>query len=299
MISSTTKQLRERILLLTYIYRSLPSDFLKRVAKDVSEKKQIRWVVENLESQKLILRKKSKVMETPFISLTLKGYTYLVKQILKNPKQPFYQHKEARSLLKPAIEHSCLNFAFIWNYHKKNSSKFKNNIHVYEDSDINNCKLPFVYKGKDVLISPDVFISLPISKNSDRRNAIFVENDTGRETYKTIYQKVIEYLALAEEGMDTLKLDSISLYFVFLSKKRIQQLFHSLKGFVRFFGQFNNTNRGIEVRMKSIVKTLGNKPITIYISYYDYTKPQNPYRFQKYDLLPFLLKKEDSWEIFR
>src|SRR5664279_1004221 len=161
MKSPESKKLKERILLLTYIYRTLPVVFLKTAAKDDREKEMIRWIVNNLLKQNYIATKTSKPLPFDFIHLTLKGYKFVVTKLLNNPEKPFYQHKTSRSLLKPIFTHSFLNFAFIWNFHRKNSAKFTSHIQVYEDSDINNCKVNFSYKGKDTLISPDVIIYTP------------------------------------------------------------------------------------------------------------------------------------------
>lgn len=298
MKKTNSKQLKNRILLLTYIYRSMPTIYLKTAARDEEEKKKIHWIVNNLVKQNYLLQKKTKPIEFIFIHLSQKGYNYVVKEIFKNPDKPFYRHKESRSLLKPILNHSYLNFAYLWHFHRKNPSCFASGIRLYEDSDINNCKVLFSYKGKDVLISPDAIIYLPDTQKQDFRKAIFVENDTGRETYKTIYQKVIEYLALAEDGMDKNKLSHIDLCFVFLSKRRMSQLFTQKNGFLRYFDLYNKTNRGLEVRMRYLLQTLQSGKVQIYLSVYNHEKPQNPYSFRKYDLTKYLLEKEASWKNF-
>jgi len=298
MKKTNSKQLKNRILLLTYIYRSLPTIYLKTAAGDDEEKKKIHWIVNNLVKQGYVLQKKTKPVEFIFIHLSQKGYNYVVKKILKNPEKPFYRHKESRSLLKPIFNHSFLNFAFLWHFHKKTPSFLTPNIRLYEDSDINNCKVLFSYKGKDVLISPDTIIYLPDTQKQDFRKAIFVENDTGRETYKTIYQKMIEYLALAEDGMDKNKLSSITLYFIFLSRRRMKRLFTDRDGFLRYFDLYNKTNRGLEVRMRFLLKTLQSGRFKIYLSTYNHEEPQSPYSFRKYDLTKYLLEKEAAWKNF-
>src|SRR5258708_17117610 len=198
---SNSKQLKNRILLLTFIYRSLPTYYLKIIAKNDKEKEQIRLIVKNLINTKYLLEKSSTPLQFTFIHLSKKGYEYVVKEIFNGTNKPFYQHKESRSILKPLHDHSFLNFAFLWHYHRRYPSHFESDIHIYELSHINNCKVLFSYRGKDVLISPDAIIYLPDSKKSDYRKAVFVENDTWRETYKSIYQKVVEYLTLAEAGL--------------------------------------------------------------------------------------------------
>ena len=293
-----SKKVKDRILLLTYIYRTLPVVFLKTVAKDEKEKEMIRWTINNLVKQQYLLTKTSKPVKNDFIHLSLKGYKYVVFSLLNDPERPFYQHKTSRSLLKPIYNHSFLNFAFIWQYHKKHPGKFNQQIRVYEDSDINNCKVSFSYKGKDVLISPDVFIITPQKRGTTKQKAIFVENDTGRETYKTIFHKIIEYTALAEEGREKNKIATLDVYFVFLSERRLTQLFKHPTGFLRFFDQYNKTSRGVEVRMRYLLRTLTSGTLSFYLSSYDCDKPENPYAFRKYDLASLLIKKEASWKTF-
>ncbi len=291
-----TQQLKERIVLATYIYRTLPIKFLFIVAKDVEDKTHIRWIVNNLRKQGYVISEASK-LEDEFIRLSLKGYKYVVQKLLNDPKKPFYQYKTSRSLLKPVYVHSFLNFAFIWQFHKKNRSKFSSQIQVYEDSDINNCKINFSYKGKAMLISPDVMILTPL-RGADKKKAIFVENDTGRETYRMIYHKLVEYTALAEEGRQKNNIEAIELYFIFLSERRLKQLFTHPKGFLRFFELYNKTGRGLEVRMRHLLQTLKSGQLTIYLSAYNFEQQDNPYVFRKYDLAELLVKKEATWKNF-
>ena len=295
-VNTNNKLLKERILLLTYIYRTLPVKFLYVIAENDEEKKHIRWIINNSLKQGYLISEASK-LEDEFIRLTLKGYKYVVQELLNDPKKPFYQYKTSRSLLKPVYIHSFLNFAFMWNFHKKNRSKFTSQIQVYEDSDINNCKISFSYKGKTLLISPDVMILTPM-RGGKKKKAIFVENDTGRETYKMIYHKIIEYAALAEEGMEKNNIDMIDLYFIFLSERRLKQLFTHPKGFLRFFDLYNKTGRGVEVRMRYLLQTLKNAKLNIYLSSYNFEKQENPYVFRKYDLAALLIKKEATWNNF-
>lgn len=297
-VINNSHQIKNRILLLTYIYRSLPRIYIKAIAKDNSEKEHIRWTINNLERTGYLSQKTVQPIPFEFLYLTIKGYRYVVSEILKGNEKGYYRYKESRSLLKPILNHSFLNFAFLWHFHKENFELFSNEIQLYEDSDINHCKFTFSYRGHDVLVSPDVILYMADSKQNGLKKASFVENDTGRETYKILYQKLIEYIAFAEEGMEKQKLSEISLYFIFLSKRRMEQLFYSPNGVVRYFALYNKTSRGIEVRMRYLLQTLQSKKMQIYLSTYDTTNPGNPYQFETYDLLSYLVKKEQSWHTF-
>jgi len=297
-MNQNSKQLKRNLLLSTYIYRSLPYDYLTTIAKNDKEKEHIRTTIKNLVTYGYLLKKQAKPIPYKHILLTLKGHTFVTNSYFNTKKKQFYQYKEGRLLLKPPYQHSFLNFAFIWHYLKKLNRILFQDTQIFEDSDINKCKITFSYRGNSSLISPDVIIYTPDLVNKYYKRAIFVENDTGRETYKTIYQKVVEYLALAEEGMEKNKLSTISLYFVFLSERRLKQLFLSKNGLIRFFDLYNKTNRGLEVRMRYLLKTLASNSISIYISSFNNEKPGNPYSFRQFNLAKILLEKEISWKNF-
>src|ERR1035437_9010121 len=100
------KQLKERMLLLTYIYRSLPAKYIRSVCDTPKDKEAARWTINNLIKAKYVVKKTSLPLGDEYLVLTINGFRYVTEKLLHDPKRPFYTYKESRSLLKPVYLHS-------------------------------------------------------------------------------------------------------------------------------------------------------------------------------------------------
>lgn len=296
--NNSLHHIKNKILLATYIFRSLPIEDIQRTTNNTAERQKIRNSIVFLKRDAYITQKSS-LRGDKFIYLTKKGYTYVHEQLLQNGESDaLYQHKGYRQLKKSVSEHSFMNFIFVWHYLSTSSNTVNAALRIYEESDMNKCKVPVHFAGSNLIVSPDVIVYTPEQENSLLYNAIFIENDNGREQYKVLYHKIVEYALLVEKGMQHNKLSKVSLYFVFRSKRRINQLFYSQEGLTRFFSAFNNTSQVKDVRIRTILQALTNPKFTIFISYLDESTIATPYDFQEYHLAEMLLVKNPSWKIY-
>lgn len=294
----SVSHLKNRILLATYIFRSLPVEYLHKTAEEANERQKVRNTLVHLKRDQYILQKKA-LHGAQFMYLTKRGYMYINSKILKvKDKQPLYVQKRYHTLRKSISEHSFMNFMFIWHYILTNPKQITADTKIYEDSNMNQCKIPTYYGGRDVVVAPDTVILLPDPTSSIFQKALFVENDTGRETYKQIYHKLVEYAVLAESGLAKNKLNEFTLYFIVPTKKRLQQLFYNPAGIISFFASYNNTRQVKDIRARTIVSSFSNPKITIYVSAFNPDNPKNPYVFEKYPLVELLLKEKPEWKVY-
>jgi hypothetical protein len=189
-----------------------------------------------------------------------------------------------------------MNFSFIWHYISTHPDLLTQNVKIYDDSNMNHCKIPFTYKNKKVILSPDILIYIPDIDNTHLRKAVIVENDTGRETYSTIHQKISEYGALIQYGREENYLSSVDIYFVFHSVKRTQQLLFSQKGIIPCFDDYNRTEKAKEVSIDIVLSAFSTSSSSIFYSPLNiHNKPQI-YEFKVYPLPELLLKARPEWK---
>jgi hypothetical protein len=280
--------LKNRVLLSTYIFRSLPMQFFKAVATDPKEQEEIRSTVKMLIRDKLIF-KKTAIHKLQFIYLSKSGHTYITKSLL-NEGSGYYSYRTDRNLRGSVGEHSFMNFAFIWNWIKQNPDLLAKNIQIFEDSDLNNCRFKFAFGGKDLVISPDVLIYLPDEANTAFKKAIFIENDTGGETYSKVYQKLIEYSLLVSRGLKQNLISSAEIYFIFHSQKRVEKLL-SDKGLVSLFNYYNSSPKAKDVSVDIILKAFDGQNLPLYFSVLNQGIAPQPVIFK--DLL---LQRRPEWK---
>ncbi len=293
----TVDHLKNRVLLATYIFRSLPTEYLQKTRKEAKERQKIRNTIVYLKRDKFLAQKKA-LHGADFLHLTRKGYIYVIKTLLKGQdEQTLYAYKAAPSLRKSISEHNFMNFMFVWQYIVTHPEYITKAIKIYDDSNINDCKIRTFWSGKDVVVSPDLLIYTP-AESSVFQKALCIENDTGRETYRMIYQKLIEYAVLIETGMSSNKISDFTIYFIIPTKKRIQQLFYNTTGILQLFSSFNNTKQIKDVRARTIMQAFASPKVHIYISAFDQQNLSNPYTFEKYNLIELLLIEKPTWNIY-
>lgn len=283
--------LKNKILLCTYIFRSLPVQFLKQISANSVEWKSVYSTIKNLTRDGLI-NKKTALHGLTFIYLSKSGYKYVSESIFESPNPKLlYSYRSDRSSKGSVGEHTFMNFVFIWNWVKNHPEMFKQGIGIYEDSNLNNCKVKFSFAGKDVVISPDILIYLRDEKNQAFRKAIFVENDTGGETYSQIYQKFVEYAALAEKGLNHNLISQAQIYFVFRSEKRLQQLV-SPNGLVKLFSYYNNSRKLKNVGIELILKAFDGQTLPLNLSIF-----QQFDQGQDLNLKDLILERRPEWKL--
>lgn len=294
----SVEHLKNRVLLITYIFRSLPMEYLQKTVEEGKPRQQIRNTIVFLKRDQFVVQKKA-MHGAYFLYLTKHGYDFVNKKILKvQEEQPLYVHKRYRVLRKSISEHSFMNFMFIWHYLTMFPEDITPHTKIYEDSNMNQCKLPTYYGERNIVVSPDIMILLPDTKSTIFQKALFIENDTGRETYREIYQKLVEYAVLTETGMGKNKLSEFALYFIVPTKKRLHQLFYNPTGILSFFSSYNNTKQIKDVRIRTIMKSFSNPKVKVYVSSFDDENLSEPYKFQEYLLVDLLLMLKPEWRIF-
>ncbi len=294
----TVSHIKNKILLATYIFRSLPMDYIQKTVANPKERQKIRNTIVFLKRDQYLLQKKT-LQGQVFLYISKKGYQYITEKLLNNEDdKTLYKYKEDRSLRKNISEHSFMNFMYIWHYISTYPEQMTKAIKIYEDTNMNQCKVRTYFDNKTVIVSPDVIIYSPISASSIFQNALFIENDTGRETYKTIYQKLVEYAVLIEKGLASNKIEKLTIHFIIRTQKRVDQLFYGPNGIVKFFNAYNNTIQIKDVRARTIIQAFNNPKVKIFISAFDHNTLSNPYMFKEYKLVELLLKEKPTWNIY-
>ncbi len=274
----------------TYIFRSLPLQYLSAIALDSKEREKIRLIIVGLIQSGLLLKNEA-IHGLSFIHLSKSGHNFVIKELLKkNNSGAFYEYKKGRHLRGSVGEHSFMNFAFIWNWIKQNPELLAKNIQIFEDSDLNNCRFKFAFGGKDLVISPDVLIYLPDEINTAFKKAIFIENDTGGETYSKVYQKLTEYSLLVSRGLKQNLISSAEVYFIFHSQKRVEKLL-SDKGLVSLFNYYNSSPKAKDVSVDIILKAFDGQNLPLYFSVLNQEFAPQPVVFK--DLI---LQRRPEWK---
>lgn len=297
-IDSVT-HIKNRILLATYIFRSLPTEYVQKTAKGGKERQKVRNTIVYLKRDDFLVQKKA-LHGAEFLYLTKKGYAYVIQTLLKGKdEQTLYTYKPTPSLRKSISEHNYMNFMFVWHYIATQPEDMTKTVKIYDDSNISACKISTFWAGKDIVVSPDLIIYTPEATSSVFQRALCIENDTGRETYRMIYQKLVEYAVLIEKGLTSNKISDFTIYFIIPTKKRIQQLFYNPTGILQLFSSFNNTKQVRDVRARTIMQAFSNPKVHIYISSFDHQNLSTPYTFEKYNLSELLLREKPEWNIYQ
>jgi hypothetical protein len=288
------RHLKNRILLLVYIFRCLPSSYFETFVSQ-KEKQKARFCINNLIQQEYLKKKKAFLAYISFLYLTKKGYEYVVIQVLKiSSGKGFYTYRTDRISATGDSDHRFMNFLFLQEWITKNHHLINQSIQMYEDSDINKCKIAFSYGNKRILLVPDVLILLPDEKNYAERKAIFVENDTGGEAHKRIYQKLIEYGLFAMYGMKQNNISKMDLYFIFQSTQRTEYLMGEKGTLGRYVEQFNATEKLKDIHIFEIINAFTNPHIHIYYSAIQEVG-NTTYSFLPYDFKNVILTANPSW----
>lgn len=293
--------LKNKILLSCYIFRSLPYLYLEQTTTSTKERRVISKMVANLEVTKY-LSKKTALHSLSFLYLTKKGYDFITTQLLKREggvgySQPYYAYRSYRSLRGTVSEHQYMNFLYIWHLISTNASLLSRDIEIYEDSNLNHCRLIFSHGGRDIVLSPDVlvFYPSPDSTNNLYRRVIMVENDTGGESYKTLFAKLVEYATLIMH-LKSLKIDGGELCFVFHSKERAEKLLFSDAGLSQFVKEYNDTVKVKGVHSYEILSAYLNSEIQVNYAILTKDNKTTPYEFKPYDFAKVLLTRYPKWE---
>lgn len=289
---TTINHLKNRIVLATYIFRSLPVWYLNTIAIDEAEKSRIKLILLDL-IRYGFLKKKESIHEMQYLSLTKQGYDYLVTEVLKSPHDPMYKYKPVRSVRQSVSEHGYMNFAYVWNYIKEHADSITNEIRIYDDSNLNHCKMPFSFAGKRAVLVPDILIH---NTQGSASRVIFIENDTGREEYLKIFKKLVEYAAFAQNAKAENAIDTIELYFILASQKRIDQMFYSPNGIIQLFDNYNHSEKIRDVPIDVILRAFQKDNVKLYLSLLNYKNTNVLYDFQQFNLTEQLLTLNPAWK---
>lgn len=273
--------LKNKILFLTYVYRSLPVLYINRILNEPKQTK----IIHRLEVDYGLISKKTTLHGLDFITLTNKGYRYLTQEVLKTDHEPMYRNDPFRSIRKNVSEHSFMNFVYIWNYVSRHPEHITNALRIYEDTNMKYCRVKFSYHDRYQLLVPDVMVA-----GTQSKGVVFVENDTGREEHAMIYRKVVEYAAYAKNADMPVRL-----LFVMHSPVRMRRLFFEQSGMVRFFDEYNHSEKLKQVPIEDILQSLQSEKLTIAVSWLDRQNMGNSDSFENYDLLSLLVAKKPVW----
>ena len=298
---------------MVYIFRSLPYLYLELTAKgDPKEREHVYDTIRYLERQGL-LAKKQAMHSLYFLHLTKKGYTYVTTNLFKRfdmrafprtlrPKDSFYTYRTDRSLKGTVSEHQYMHFSFIWEWITQHPHLLIGDLEVYEDSNVNHCQLTIRYGGKDIRISPDVLILSPHHKDTTGyyKRAVIVENDTGGETYKTLFGKFLQYAVLINNLQNAL-ITAGEVYFIFHSKERAEQFFTSeQKGMMQFIKNnyyFSGGNIK-DLPINELLNAYYQSPFQVYYGIFNKDDKHNPHTFTRYNLGEHILKARPELKIF-
>ena len=288
--------LKNKILVSIYIFRSLPSLYIETInSNNKDEKEKVRLMLKNL-IQIGIIKKSSADNGTIYLRLTNKGYNLVSTQLLPQRTKPLYTFRRDRGVNHVISDHHYYNFVFVWDWISKNASLLNKNIQIYDDSNLNNCFVSFSHDNKKVVISPDILVFQPDTKNSSFRKATFVENDAGGETYKRLYEKFVEYGLLLESGLQQNAISEGSIFFIFHSQTRAKQLLFGAKSILQFFDYANSTRKvkrvPIDLLLSAYTKT------KMYYAFYDKSALPTPLTFAEYPLAKLLLERRQEWKIY-
>lgn len=288
---------------MTYVFRSLPYLYLELTAVSTAERQRINEAVKNLENTNFLAKKRAK-HSLAFLHLTKKGHEFVTKNLMQRQTgmghlEPFYAYRSLRSLRGTISEHQYMNFAFLWDWITKNPDKLQGDIEMYEDSNINQCKLTFIHGGKTIILSPDVLILHPdeSGNNSLKKKAVIVENDTGGETYKMVFRKFVEYAMLIKQVSNS-KISGGELLFIFPSKERAENILFSEAGMTLFVENFNDTPKVKDVHNYDILSAYLESEIAVKYAWFNEKNIQNPYEFKPYNFGEELLNRYPKWKTY-
>src|SRR5258708_8949439 len=191
--TANPEHLKNKILVAIYVFRSLPAQYIEMISSyNPKIKEKARLIILNL-LQGGVIKKSLADNGTTYFRLTSKGYQHVSTELMPQINKPLYTYRRDRGINHVISDHHYYNFVFVWDWISKNTSLLNKNIQIYDDSNLNNCFVSFSHDNKKVVISPDILVFQPDTKNSSFRKATFVENDAGGETYKRLYEKFVEY----------------------------------------------------------------------------------------------------------
>jgi hypothetical protein len=297
-ITTNTKidptMLKNTILILIYIFRSLPAGYIDFYFANKEEKQKVWKAIFKLTENGYI--KKNSEYGLTFLYLTKKGHTFITTHIFTNTETiPFYHYRTDRMERSSTSMHHFMNFVFIWEWITNNSHLLNQHIKIYEDSDMNHCKLKYRYNGRDLLLYPDVLILHPDESKKGYQKAIIVENDTRTETYKPLFQKFIDYATFIERGADHLAISTIEINYIFTSKKRIETFLSSSKGALQMLRPYNATEKYRSGVSAQTILSAYNKPhVTVSSSAFNRKQPQGSYNFKPYAFTQEIVAYDES-----
>jgi len=287
---------KNKILLSIYIFRALPLLYFETIAAcNPQTKEKTRLIILNLIQSKVI-KKSLADNGSVYIRLTKKGYIFVSTYLLPQKEQPLYTYRRDRGVNHKISDHDFYNFVFVWEFITKNPKMMNKYIQIYDDSNMNQCFVSFSHCGRKVLISPDILIFQPNEENPSFREAIFVENDGGGETYRRLFEKFVEYGLLLESGIKQNGIAKATIYFVFNSQKRAEQVLLSKKSIVQFFDHTNTTKKVKRVPIDTLLSAYSNH--SIYVSTYNKHNLPTPLSFSEYPLVTLLLERRPEWKIY-
>lgn len=288
-----------KIILTTYIFRSIPTQYFESISSHTKDSLHNTQIAINGMIDNKFLNIHTEDQGDRFIRLTSKGYQRAISLLPQLSNTQLYTFRTDRSTNLQSAKHPYYNFAYVWWWIDKNSSALQNDIQIYDDSNLNYCKLSFTFGGKKIVIAPDVLIYERDHSNSVFRHAHFIENDAGGETYKRLFHKLIQYALLATHGFGQNAISKADLTFVFHSEKRMQQMLFGKEGILSFFDYTNTSPRLKNIPIELIFDAFGKNKFPIFCSYYHRRTLEKPFDFQKFDLIKLLLERRPEWNIYQ
>jgi hypothetical protein len=193
-----------------------------------------------------------------------------------------------------------MNSAFVWDWISKNPQLLPGDLEIYEDSNINQCKLKFIHGGRNIVLSPDVLILYPDGnkeKNNFYKKAVIVENDTGGETYRTVFRKFIEY-AMFIKQLESARISGGELLFIFHSQKRAENLLFSEEGIAQFIENYNDTPKLKDAHNYDILSAYLHSELQVKYAYFNRENIDNPYEFKPYNFAEQILLRHPKWKTY-
>ncbi|MGH7203115.1 MAG: hypothetical protein ACREHC_01585 [Candidatus Levyibacteriota bacterium] len=287
---------KNRILVVIYVFRSLPAYYFEDIQVSTKEKNSIKYIINNLMQGGFIKKKPSLRKRIQFLLLTKKGHKFVATHIFQNKEKQFYLYRTDRLARFTDSDHRFMNFVYLWEWIAKNTALLNTGLKIFEDSNRNYCKLNFAFGSDSVVLYPDVLILLPdATRGSEFFKALIVENDTGLETSGTLFRKIVEYSAYAIKGRKQGFISEAELIFTLHSKERSKRLLPNL---VPHAKNYNSTQKVKDVRAVHLLEAFGEEGIKLQFSVLDTVEKtkHDLYTTLSYDFRKELLKKNPSWQ---
>ena len=229
---------RKTILILLLTLKVVPLRWVYGLRKIMNFKQQkLINLVQNLVADGLAEIKET-YQDERFIFLTSKGYSRASEIIPPNYSYSFWS-KGANRTETIFRHHHYITFKFLIEY----LSELDNNVDTISVDYDKNCKIGVKLGSHTYYVYPDLLIRPTPSENIVNNTLVAVESDTGFETIKKLFDKLLRYLILTNRDFDGDSIAVLKIYFVFNSLNRRDNVFGNEQNTGYLYPLFDQSTR--------------------------------------------------------